>query len=1213
MICRLIHKNRRRTSQLLKGGVLAFVLVMGVKSGQAQPLDKQQTVRTQINLNEQWKTVLLDEQTNATGYSDVDFSEADWKQVDIPHNWDDYGGYRRLVHGNLHGSAFYRKTFQLKKIEKDKRYFIWFEGVGSYGTVWLNGDSIGYHAGGRTSFTLDVTSDLKEGENLLAVRADHPAEIRDLPWVCGGCSSEWGFSEGSQPLGIFRPVHLIVTDKVRVEPFGVHIWSGKNISAEKADLNLTTEVRNYGDKTQKLKVVSRLLTADGGLVAEVASQISVKPGVTDTVLQAMPDIQNPTLWSLENPYLYTVETSVYNGKKLLDQLHTLYGIRWINWDIHHEGATNRFYLNGKPVLINGTAEYEHLMGRSHAFTDQQIKARVRQIISAGYNSFRDAHQPHNLLYQEYWDSCGLLWWPQMAAHIWFDNAAFRKNFKQLLTDWIRERRNSPSVILWGLENESTLPTDFSEECSDLIRKLDPTTSSQRLITTCNGGTGTDWNVIQNWSGTYGGKPFEYDKDMERQLLNGEYGAWRSIDFHGEGEFEQDGSWTEDRFCLLMESKIRLAEKAGDRICGQYHWLLNSHENPGRTQGGEGFRELDRVGPVNYKGLISAWGEPLDAYYLYRANYVSAEKEPMVYIVSHTWPDRWLVPGKKDGIRVFSNCDEVELFNGLREKSFGKLKNPGRGHHFVWNDVDVENNVLYAVGYVNGKEVAKDVIVLHHLPEAKGIEKLAGDTQNLNQDKNQNYLYRVNCGGADYTDQNGNLWMADVRWDGGESWGSRLWTDDYPGLPAFYGSQRQTYDPIEGTLDWPLIRTFRYGQDKLSYHFPLPDGDYQLELYFVEPWYGTGGSLNCEDWRVFDVDVNGKTVLKDLDIWKEVGHDHLLKKTVPVEVRNGKLDISFPQVKSGQAVVSAIAIATIDKTSKAAPASEKLIQLGENTNGWIAKTWLNTGDNIDAAGSAQFSQLAPVLYGAEWLQPKSNSESKPLQFSTAQDADIYIALLDSTEMPEGFKNPGGRNIQLNTIDTVMLHRNFENTETGEFIAQTVRKVNVGVEYTLCQKRVKDGELVELPAFEGKKTLVLIAAVPVSTLDDARDLRPSVTYQTADAENFGEGQAEEKWNKPARSVGGEGDAIVWTFQVGLASKYGLEIRYSNPSDRTIHAEISIESLDGRPMSSGDLEFEPSGDRWRSLRTDTGSIINAGTYKLTIKLKEEGPMWFNFLKVQ
>lgn len=1213
MIHRLRDYTTNQASHFWKCGALALISLLGTQFTQAQPLDKQEPVRTQIDLNADWKTVLLDQEKSFDQYSDERFNESDWTEVDVPHNWDDYGGFRRMVHGNLHGSALYKKTLQVDEFDAGKEYFLWFEGVGSYATVWLNGDSIGFHPGGRTTFTLDITLALKAGENELLVKADHPSEIRDLPWVCGGCSKEWGFSEGSQPLGIFRPVHLIVTDKVRVEPFGVHIWNDNTISEKQADLNLTTEVRNYGTKDQKLEVVNRLLDADGRLVKEVSSKFTVKPGVTDTISQHIDKIENPHLWNLDDPYLYMVETAIYKGKKMLDKLTTPYGIRWIEWDVHKDGASNCFYLNGKQTFINGTAEYEHLMGRSHAFTDQQIKARVQQIVGAGYNSFRDAHQPHNLSYQEYWDSLGVLWWTQMAAHIWFDNPDFKQNFKTLMTDWVRERRNSPSVILWGLENESTLPKEFAEECTALIRKLDPTTSSQRLVTTCNGGEGTDWNVIQNWSGTYGGKPFEYDQELSRQLLNGEYGAWRSIDFHTEGDFDQDGPWSEDRFNLLMESKIRLAEKVSDRVCGQYHWLLNSHENPGRTQGGEGLRELDRVGPVNYKGLISAWGEPLDGYYMFRANYAPKETEPMVYLVSHTWPDRWLQPGVKSGIRIFSNCDEVELFNGVRERSLGRQKNPGRGHHFEFNKVDVQNNVLVAVGYVDGKEVASDVIVLHHLPEAKNIERLAGKQTRQATNLNTNYLYRVNCGGADYTDHYGNEWQADVRWDGGDSWGSRNWTDDYPGLPAFYGSQRQTHDPILGSTEWPLLQSFRYGQHKLRYHFPVADGDYLVELYFIEPWFGTGGGAVCEDWRVFDVAINDEVVLKDLDIWKEVGHDRLLKKTVPVKVRGGKIDLSFPTVKSGQAVISAIAISSTKTGLKAAPASAKLIQLSENTNGWTARSWLDTGNDVDQSGSAQFSNLASVLFGAEWVQPQSIDESKPVQFKTRNDADVYLALADSSQLPVGFKKTVGKSIQLNLVEQLLRTRRIRNIETGEYEERVSMVTEAGVDYALYQKRIKAGELVELPAFSGDKTLALLAAVPVSTLDDARDLRPSVTYQADGAEGTGNTVLEEYLERPAQKLLKAGDEVIFTFEVGLASKYGLEFRFSSPSEEAIPVEMSIESKDGRPMSSRDLEFVQANNRWRSLRTDTGTIINAGIYKLKLKLKEDGPVWFRFVKVQ
>ena len=83
--------------------------------------------------------------------------------------------------------------------------------------------------------------------------------------------------------------------------------------------------------------------------------------------------------------------------------------------------------------------------------------------------------------------------------------------------------------MWGLQNESTLPREFAaQECSEIIREMDPTARTMRVITTCNGGEGTDWNVIQNWSGTYGGDVTKYGRELSQpnQLLNGEYGAWR---------------------------------------------------------------------------------------------------------------------------------------------------------------------------------------------------------------------------------------------------------------------------------------------------------------------------------------------------------------------------------------------------------------------------------------------------------------------------------------------------------------------------------------------------------------------------------------------------------------------------------------------------------------------------------------------------------------
>lgn len=1178
-----------RMNKLSIGCVLAIAIVLSLAG-----IVKDDEIRHSVSLNDGWYTIANDTNLHAfDGFQESDYSTEDWLKVEVPHNWDDYGGYRRLRHGNRHGYAWYRKSFRVEQAKKDKQYFLWFEGVGSYATVWLNGDSIGYHAGGRTSFTLDITKSIKlEGENVLAVRADHPADIRDLPWVCGGCSPEWGFCEGSQPMGIFRPVHLIETNPVRIEPFGVHIWNDQQISAEKADLNLRTEVKNYGNAAKSILLKNTLLDKAGDKVATTETELILSAGQTDTIAQSFKAIKNPHLWSLEDPYLYSVVTEIWQDGAIVDQEKTPYGIRTIHWDIFDENATNRFYLNGKPVFINGTAEYEHLFGQGHAFSEEQVKARADQVKAMGFNAFRDGHQPHNLRYQKAWEESGLLFWTQMSAHIWFDNPAFKKNFKKLLSDWVKERRNNPAVILWGLENESTLPEDFARECTELIRQLDPTTSSQRLVTTCNGGSGTDWNVIQNWSGTYGGNPDNYANELSEQLLNGEYGAWRSIDLHTEGAFDQNGIYSEDRINLLMESKIRLGEAAAANSCGQFHWLMASHDNPGRTQSGEGMRDIDRVGPVNYKGALTIWGEPLDLFYLYRSNYAPKETEPMVYIVSHTWPDRWLKPGVKNGIRIFTNCDEVELFNGVKEHSLGRKKRGAIGTHIVFNNINVQYNLLYAVGYVNGKAVAEDQILLHHLPAAPKLKQGYANLEPLSNAGK--YLYRVNCGGDEYTDTQGDVWMADVRQTGKTYFGSRSWVDEYENLPAYYGSQRQTHDPIKGTIEWPLIQSFRYGRHQLSYHFPLPNGKYTVELYFLEPWYGTGGGMDCENWRVFDVAINNKVVIDDLDIWAEVGHDHLLRKVVQADITGGELTLSFPQVKSGQALISAIAISTQNQQVQAAPPSKRVVSaLHASGKNWASKSWIDTGIDQYSDAEGQFYQLDPLLYGKEWIRtPAIVKAGEPMpSFVLSAEADVLIGI-DTTvrQRPEWLK---------------------EWTPLKKYMASTFKGET---HYQLFQKQFDREAEVKLQRLKAENfAMYPVVVVPFSLLDDPIDLRKTTTWQVEDGEVWGNARFVDHLDKKCAIAPDDSGSIGFGFQVGLASKYGLHFRYINLSGKNLEADVEILAADGREMWSGVWTFPATPDQWKSYRTDTQTTINAGTYTIKITPKGKGPLYFDWVKVQ
>ncbi len=844
--------------------------------------------------------------------------------VSVPHNWDDYYGYRQLLHGNLHGTACYEKRFTAS-VGAGKRAFLHFEGVGTYATLTLNGHELGRHPVGRTVFSIDVTDYLKaEGENLLRVKAEHPELIADMPWVCGGCSSEVGFSEGSQPLGIFRPVKLEITDEVRIEPFGVHIWNEQ----DNRTVQIRTEVKNYGTTPEAVQVVQNVINANGNRVARLIENIELAAGETKIVEQQT-TIDKAELWSPERPYLYTLNTIVKReaGKRTVDDLTTSFGIRTFSWPCFRRDGDGRFYVNGRPTFINGVCEYEHQFGQSHAFSHEQVEARVKQMRNAGFNAFRDAHQPHHLDYQNYWDRYGILFWTQLSAHIWYDTPEFRANFKTMLRRWVKERRNSPSLMLWGLQNESVLPRDFAEECVAIIREMDPTSATMRPVTTCNGGVGTDWNVVQNWSGTYGGDLFAYGEELSRpeQLLNGEYGAWRTTGFHEEPQaFDPAGSWNENRMTQLMETKVRLAEESRDRLCGQFQWIYSSHDNPGRRQPEEGYRTIDKVGPFNNKGLVTPWEEPNDVYYMYRANYRSPKEDPMVYLVSHTWADRFEGGVRRATIEAYSNCDSVLLYNDAVDNPkcyLGRKRQNGVGTHFMWEHREVRYNVLRAVAYYGGKAVAEDVLVLNGFEQAPHFEALYTDVEPIVQGaEGFNYLYRVNCGGDRYTDSFGAVWDTD------DERYSRSWSADFEGLSPYLASQRVTHDPIRGTRDWPLFQTFRYGRHKLHYTFAVKAGaNYRVELYFVEPWHGTGGGwgTDCEGLRCFDVAVNGRTVVDDLDIWAEKGHDGALKIVVEAEADSeGRLTIDFPEVKAGQAVISAIAIATADRSEQAAvlPAS-----------------------------------------------------------------------------------------------------------------------------------------------------------------------------------------------------------------------------------------------------------------------------------------------------
>lgn len=1036
--------------------------------------------RESVTVNEGWETIWAASDTDS---APPDAGDEKWKLVSVPHNWEQYHGYHRVSHGNLHGTAWYRKTLEYRREWEGKRVFLFFEGVSAYADVWLNETYLGSHQGGRTCFQEELTPYLNADKpNVILVRASHPEKIRDLPWICGGCFGTPN-SEGSQPLGIFRPVHIQVTGEVRVSPFGVCITT-PNLHGAGSDIRIESTLVNLGAEECCVTVCQELLAPDGRVLRTDRKEMLLGAGEEGGITQTMEHQEELSLWYPDAPVLYRIRTTVWKGREKLDCVENSFGFREITWEnfdsqknrmidekrldekpgqenrnfveylrgseesdvavtaggvavyirefapervvlaiettvknrtkgkrriqlesfvqtynrtksianlitpaeleageeirisqicepltfpdlwsrenpfLHNvistvrgvdedlkeycqtstsfaicacEGMANkgnayvereagphgvkkRLLINGRHYFLNGSCEYEHELGNDHAFGGEMIRTRMQMFRAAGFNAFREAHCPHNLRYLEYCEQNGILYWAQMGAHIYFDSEAFRENFLRLTKEWMLERRNSPAVILWSIQNESMLPSDFTRTVTELIHEMDASSPEQRKVVTCNGGTGSDWNIPQNWSGTYGGSVENYGKELVKMQLVGEYGQYRVRGSHREGDMEplqnSGGDVPEELFTYCLETKVREAEKVREYCYGHFQWIFTSHANPGRELlyclDGKG---SNRIGVVNSKGLFTCWGEPTDAYYMYRANYTSPREAAVLYIASHSWPDRFQTETEAD-IAVYTNCEEAELYNDFGEILLGRQKTGEKGTHLIFRQVPVKWGVLTAKGYVDGKHAVTDRIFFPALPLPERSACSSGEGIARQDDivsSQPDDCYRVNCGGADYRDAGGRIWMEDRKYEEG-GWGWQSWGMDFDHVEDEIGSFAEMYDAVENTEEAELFRQFRFGRDRLTYTFPVKEGNYLVELYFLEPWYGTAGE-HAEGWRLFDVSINGKTYINKLDIWKEAGGaGKALRKQIHVSAAQGTIRIAFPKVYSNQAVIQAIRIA-----------------------------------------------------------------------------------------------------------------------------------------------------------------------------------------------------------------------------------------------------------------------------------------------------------------
>lgn len=409
--------------------------------------------------------------------------------VELPHDWSIEGTpYAEAPMGNdggyfPDGKGVYKKTFTVPESEKGRIQSLYFEGVYMDAEVIINGNSLGIHHYGYTSFLKDLTPYIKYGEqNTIEVKVDNSKQ-KNCRWYSGS--------------GIYRHVWLYSTDAVHFAHWGTKITTPEIDQVKGATVKVSTTIENSSDQVRNIEV-SALLKSQNTKTAiqlDAAAKVTIPAHSTQNV-ELTGKVLNPQLWTPDTPNLYDMELSVQEDGKVLDSYTQAMGIRTIEYTVD-----KGFLLNGKPMnIFGGCVHHDNGMMGSAAY-DTAEEWRVSLMKQAGFNAVRTSHNPPSETFLNACDKMGL-----MVIDEAFDGWRDEKNtydyhtlidtfWKEDLYSMVMRDVNHPSIICWSIGNEiierkklEILAT--TKKLADYCRELDPTRPVTQALATWD----SDWEI-----------------------------------------------------------------------------------------------------------------------------------------------------------------------------------------------------------------------------------------------------------------------------------------------------------------------------------------------------------------------------------------------------------------------------------------------------------------------------------------------------------------------------------------------------------------------------------------------------------------------------------------------------------------------------------------------------------------------------------------------
>lgn len=639
-----------------------------------------------------------------TGPAMPSFDDSDWQIVNLPHDWAvdlPFSGEAGHSHGYkcigplypANSVGWYRKHITIPESDRGMRILVEFEGIFRNAEVFCNGIYLGRELSGYASRTYDITEYVLWGQdNLLTVRADASTE-------------EGWFYEGA---GIYRNVYLHKAGPVSVKPYGVAI---REMTVESdgswGTIQVETAYESILGSAEEILVAQLIIDADGKVVAQVSdSEASPLEPFSEGYTEATINVPRPHLWSLEDPYLYTLRTLVYKdsfaSENLLDTYEVRIGFRTVAFD-----PDNGFFLNGERVQLKGVDLHLDHAGVGVALPDELWRYRIGRLKLMGANAIRSSHNPASPAMLDICDELGML--------VIDENRLMGINEEQLtlVRRMVERDINHPSVILWSVGNEEwslewdVRGTQVARRMSGFIHGLDrsrPTTygsSSGRDLVLGVDVFGYNY-VIQNPIEEYHKKfPDHAALGTEETTGAGTRGKYQTVPEKGwmlslnrSGVAPDTINGSDEGWPLTADGKVENVIERGQRYYSSRQWLGGQFYWTGFDYRGEANPMVwpatgSQFGVMDYCGFFKD-----EAYYLQSC----WTDEPVLYISPH-WNNP--VPqGEQISIWAYSNLDEVQL--SVNGRNLGRHHMPHEGH-LSWNTVYRPGKIV-AKGYRKGKLV-----------------------------------------------------------------------------------------------------------------------------------------------------------------------------------------------------------------------------------------------------------------------------------------------------------------------------------------------------------------------------------------------------------------------------------------------------------------------------------------------------------------------------